>query len=313
MIQAYGMRIGWADLPEQISKQIEAVIGAPVVSAVSQTGGFSPGTADRVVTAAGRRAFVKAVSTTLNTRSVELARAEAHVTARMPADAPVPRMLGSLDDGEWVVLIHEDVEGRHPRTPWVEDEMHAAVRALRELAGALTPSPVTGVPTAAEHLAQCFGGWARIAADPLPELDPWVAAHLDDLRAAADRGLAAVATGATLAHCDVRADNLLVRPDGSVVVVDWPYGCVGPAWLDTLLLAMNVLVHGGPGDRLLDGIDPRVATDLIAGFTGDFLERSRHPSPGIPYVRAFQRAQADAVLPWLRERFRADPPCRAVA
>jgi hypothetical protein len=302
MIQTYGVRIGWADLPERIREKVEAVIGGPVVQAASQSGGFSPGTADRVVTADGRRAFVKAVSTGLNTRSVELARAEAYVTARMPAEAPVPQLLAALDDGEWVVLIHEDIEGRHPRTPWVEDEIVAAARALRELAAAVTPSPVTGVPTAGQHLAQCFGGWARIAADPLPDLDPWVAAHLDDLRAAADRGLAAVATGATLAHCDVRADNLLVRPDGSIVVVDWPYGCVGPAWLDTVLLAMNVLVHGGPGDRLLAGIDPRTATDVIAGFTGDFLERSRHPSPGIPHVRAFQRAHADAVLPWLRRR-----------
>ncbi|MFI7541451.1 aminoglycoside phosphotransferase family protein [Actinoplanes sp. NPDC049599] len=302
MTRTYGVRIGWADLPEQLRAPIEAVIGAPVVSAVSQAGGFSPGTADRVVTRDGRRAFVKAVSATLNTRSVELARAEAYVTARMPADAPVPRLLGSLDDGEWVVLIHEDVEGRHPRTPWVPDEIDATVRALQELAAAVTPAPVTGVPRAAEHLAPHFGGWARLAADPPADLDPWVVAHLDELRAAADRGLAAVATGSTLVHCDVRADNLLVRPDGSVVVVDWPYGCIGPAWLDTVLLAMNVLVHGGPGDRLLDGIDPPVATDLIAGFTGDFLERSRHPSPGIPYVRAFQRAQADAMLPWLRER-----------
>ena len=313
MIQTYGVRIGWADLPEQVRRQIEAVIGAPVLSAESQAGGFSPGTADRVVAANGRRAFVKAVSTTLNTRSVELARAEAHVTARMPADAPVPRLLGSLDDGEWVVLLHEDIEGRHPRTPWVEDEIDATVRALRKLAAAVTPAPVTGIPRAADHLAEPFGGWARLAADPPPDLDPWVAAHLGDLCAAADRGLAAVATGSTLVHCDLRADNLLVRPDGSVVVVDWPYGCVGPAWLDTLLLAMNVLVYGGPGDRLLDGIDPRVAADLIAGFTGDFLERSRHPSPGIRYVRAFQRAQADAMLPWLRERFAAEPVHRAVA
>jgi hypothetical protein len=290
MIQTYGVRIGWADLPERVREHVEVVLGGPVLRAVSQSGGFSPGTADRVVTAGGRRAFVKAVSTGLNGRSVELARAEAYVTARMPADAPVPRLLDVLDDGEWVVLIHEDVEGRHPRTPWVEDEMQATMRALRELAAALTPSPVTGVPRVAEHLAQCFAGWARLAADPLPGLDPWATAHLDDLRAAADRGLAAVATGATLAHCDVRADNLLVRPDGSVVVVDWPYGCVGPAWLDTVLLAMNVLVHGGPGDRLLAGIDPGTATDVIAGFTGDFLERSRHPSPGIPHVRAFQRA-----------------------
>jgi Ser/Thr protein kinase RdoA (MazF antagonist) len=309
----YGMRIGWADLPEHIRNRTEAVIGAPVVSAVSQTGGFSPGTADRVVTDDGRRAFVKAVSTTLNARSVELARAEAHVTARMPAEAPVPRLLGSLDDGEWVVLVHEDVEGRHPRTPWVEEEIRATVRTLRQLAAAVTPAPLTDVPQAAEHLAPHFGGWARLAADPPADLDPWVATHLDDLRAAADRGLAAVATGSTLVHCDLRADNLLVRPDGSVVVVDWPYGCIGPAWLDTLLLAMNVLVYDGPGDRILDGIDPGVATDLIAGFTGDFLERSRLPSPGIPYVRAFQRAQADAMLPWLRQRFRADPACRVVA
>jgi hypothetical protein len=176
------------------------------------------------------------------------------------------------------------------------------VRALRKLAAAVTPAPLTGVPRAAEYLAPHFGGWARLAADPPADLHPWVVTHLDDLRAAADRGLAAVATGSTLVHCDVRADNLLVRPDGSVVVVDWPYGCVGPAWLDTLLLAMNVLVHGGPGDRLLYGIDPRVATDLIAGFTGDFLDRSRHPSPGIARVRAFQRAQAEAMLPWLRKR-----------
>ncbi len=34
---------------------------------------------------------------------------------------------------------------------------------------------------------------------------------------------------------------------------------------------------------------------------------------GIRYVRAFQRAQADAMLPWLRERFAADPARRAVA
>lgn len=301
MIQTYGVRIGWADLPGPVQQRIEAILGAPVSSAVSQSGGFSPGTADRVVTADNRRAFVKAVSTGINLRSIELARAEAHVTARMPAAAPVPRLLGSFDDGEWVVLIHEDVEGRHPRTPWVADELRAAARALRDLAAAVTPAPLAGLPQADVHLASHFGGWARLAADPPDDLDPWVAAHLDELCEAADRGLAAVATGDTLAHCDVRADNLLVRPNGSIVVVDWPYGCIGPPWLDTALLTMDVLVYGGPGDHLLAGIDPQAATAVLAGFTGDYLERSRHPSPGIPHVREFQRARADAMLPWLRD------------
>ena len=122
-------------------------------------------------------------------------------------------------------------------------------------------------------------------------------------RAQAASGLAAIADGDTLIHCDIRADNLLVRPDGRIVFVDWPWGCIGPAWLDTVLLAVNVIVHGGDAGRVLSGIEPRHATDLIAGFTGYFLHQSRLPDPpGLPTVRAFQGAQADALLPWLRTR-----------
>lgn len=88
-----------------------------------------------------------------------------------------------------------------------------------------------------------------------------------------------------------------------MVFVDWPWGCIGPAWLDTVLLALNVIVHGGDGDQLLRGIDPQSATDVIAGFVGFFLDISRQPPPpAIPTVRAFQRAQGDALLPWVRAR-----------
>ena len=49
------------------------------VEAVSQAGGFSPGTADRVGTAEGRRAFVKAVSTAHNPDTPGLNRREVGV------------------------------------------------------------------------------------------------------------------------------------------------------------------------------------------------------------------------------------------
>ena len=158
------------------------------------------------------------------------------------------------------MLVFEDIEGRHPRTPWVEDELDAAVRALGDLADALTPSPVPDAPTAADHLRHDLGGWRRIAADPPADLDPWVAEHLDDLVAAAERALAALA-GDTLVHCDIRADNMLLRPDGSLVFVDWPWGSIGPAWLDRALLALNVLVHGGDGDRILAELADPAAAD----------------------------------------------------
>jgi len=274
-----------------------------VVSAESQAGGFSPGTADRVVTESGRRAFVKAVTSAVNTRSAELARQEMRITAAMPEHAPVPRMLGGFDDGEWVVLILEDVDGANPRTPWVPDEIDAAVTALAELAAAVTPSPVPGAPSAVDAMADNFAGWHKIAADPPADLDPWLAGRLDDLRAAADRGLAAVATGDTLVHFDIRADNMLIRPDGRVVIVDWPWGCVGPDWMDRLLLGLDVLVKGGDPERVFEGIDPGVVTDVIAGIDGMFEHICRlPPPPGIPTVRAFQRSAADAIRPWLRGR-----------
>ncbi len=298
MIPAVGVRITWHDLPPHVRAAVEDVLGAPVTAAVSQAGGFSPGTADRVVTRTGERGFVKAVSPAQNPRSAELARREAVITAALPAGAPTPALLGTFDDGEWVVLVLEDVDGRHPRTPWVADELDAAVRGLRDLARALTPAPLPDVPAAADHLAGDLGGWRRIAADPPADLDPWAAARLDELIAAADRALGSLA-GDTLVHCDVRADNMLLRPDGSVVFVDWPWACRGPDWLDTALLAANVLGHGGDGDAVL----PPGGADVVTGLTGYLLDAARQPAPpGLPTVRAFQRAQGDALLPWMRRR-----------
>ncbi|MEU8656345.1 phosphotransferase, partial [Actinoplanes philippinensis] len=143
MVVASGVRIGWDDLPGPVRQEIEQIIGGgPVVAAESQVGGFSPGTADRVRTAAGRRAFVKAVTPALNAESAAMARAELRISTAMPVGVPVPRVLGGFDDGEWVVLVLEDVAGAHPRTPWVEAEIRGAAAALRDLAAALTPAPI---------------------------------------------------------------------------------------------------------------------------------------------------------------------------
>ncbi|MCO8272700.1 aminoglycoside phosphotransferase family protein [Actinoplanes sp. TRM 88003] len=300
MVPAAGTRIGWADLPIGVREQIEGIIGGRVVEAVSQAGGFSPGTADRVLTGDGRRAFVKAVTPALNERSAELARQETRITAALPGHVPAPRVLGSFDDGDWVVLVLEDVDGTHPRTPWVETEIDAAVTALAQLADALTPAPLA-VPAVTEVLTEGFAGWQRLAADPPADLDPWAAGHLPELIAAAELGLAASDTGDTLAHCDIRADNMLVRPDGRLVIVDWPWGATAPVWFDRVLLALNITVHGGDPERVIAGLDRRIVTDVFAGFAGFFRDISRlPPPPGLPSVRAFQRWQADELLPWLR-------------
>lgn len=302
-------RIGWTDLPGHVRAAVEEILGDRVVTAVSQPGGFSPGTADRVRTAGGKRAFVKAVSPAQNEHSPRLHRTEALVTAALPPAAPAPRLLGSYDDGHWVALVLVDVEGRHPVTPWDAAELAAVLSTLERMAAVLTPASVAVAPTAADQLGYDFAGWRRIAERPPADLDPWARDRLPELCAASERGLAAL-TGDTLCHLDVRADNLLLRTDGTVVVVDWPWACRGPAWLDSLLILVNVRLYGGHDVEallrarpFLADVDPAAVTGVLTGFAGFFLDGSRQPAPpGIPTVRAFQRVQADAVLDWLTHR-----------
>ena len=97
VLGAGGHRFRWDDLPEDVTRAVTETLGAPVVSAESQPGGFSPGTADRVVTADGGRAFVKAVSAALNADSPDLHRAEARVAERLPPGLPVPHLLGHVE------------------------------------------------------------------------------------------------------------------------------------------------------------------------------------------------------------------------
>ncbi|MFK3981349.1 aminoglycoside phosphotransferase family protein [Micromonospora sp. NPDC050397] len=316
MATSAGVRIRWTDLPGRVRSAVEEIIGGSVVGAYSQTGGYSPSTADRVRTVDGRRAFVKAVSSAQNPRTPQMHRHEARVTAALPSHVPAPRLLGSYDDGDWVALVLEDIEGRPPRTPWDDDELERVLATLRMLAERLTPSPLSDLPTAAQTLRQNFDGWQRVAADPPADLAPWAAERLDELRALAPRAMTALA-GETLVHLDIRTDNLLLTADGraadGVVLVDWAWACTGPAWLDTLLLLVNVrLLDGGDGaraDRLLvelagrTGVDPADLTAVLAGFAGYFVDICRQPSaPGLPTVRAFQRAQAEALLSLLAER-----------
>ncbi|MGY0487635.1 aminoglycoside phosphotransferase family protein [Streptomyces sp. WG-D5] len=309
---AVGVRTPWRALPRRVRDGVEEALGAAVVEAVTQPGGFSPGVASRVVLGDGRRAFVKAVSAEVNAQSPEFHRAEARNAAALPDDVPAPRLLGVYDDGTWVALAFEDVDGRQPHVPWREDELHRVLDAVERLARTLSPAPIDA-PRLGEKSRPGKGSWWRLAAaDPetLDGVDPWAVRNARALAELADPW-AEFATGDTLVHADLRADNILLTRD-DVVFVDWPHAVRAAPWYDLLLMLPCIRVQGGPDPEVLftahplgREADPEGVTRAVARLTGFFLEHGALPAPpGLPTIRAFQRAQGAAALAWLRTRLR---------
>src|SRR5690606_20733766 len=85
-------RLAWAQLPAHVQQAVVEQVGAGVVDATSHEGGYSPGMAATLRTAAGERVFVKAVSSGFHERSAELYRDEARVNGLLPDGVPAPRM-----------------------------------------------------------------------------------------------------------------------------------------------------------------------------------------------------------------------------
>ncbi|MEU9123231.1 aminoglycoside phosphotransferase family protein [Streptomyces sp. NPDC048506] len=313
---AVGDRRPWTDVPTALRDGLEQALGAAVTGAVSCAGGFSPGVAAGLQLTDGRRVFVKAVGAEPNAYAPQLHRREARVAPALPSCVPSPRLLTALDDRGWVVLAFEWVDGTMPAQPWRAAELDRVLHAVAHLATATTPAPPTVaavVPVAAESLAEEFRGWRNLthqrnAGLPLDGLDPWAAARLDAL-AELESGWPDAVRGDALAHCDLRADNVLLTRE-RVFLVDWARACLAAPWLDLLFLLAPAPLHGGPSPEsafaahpAAAGADPAEVTVVLTALTGMLVDRSRRPPPpGIPTLRRFQAAQARAALAWLRHR-----------
>jgi hypothetical protein len=304
----------WPELPAAVRSAVEERLGGRVERWASHDGGYSNGLASVLETSAGERVFAKAADAS-NPFTQELYREEARRVAMLPPGVPTPAFrwtatVGAAGD-PWVVLAFDAATGRPPRQPWRTDELAAVVALAGRIgeheveAGAL-PEAADGFPTG--HWEELAGGELR----GLETYDPWVSTNLERLAGLAAHAVEAV-RGGSLLHGDLRGDNALVDrgPAGvTAVAVDWPYASRGAAFTDVVGMLPAVLLEGGPQPEdvlaahpLRPGTDPEAVTAYLAALTGYFIASSlRPPPPGIPHVRAFQRAQGDVCVAWLRRR-----------
>jgi hypothetical protein len=96
---------------------------------------------------------VKAINAERDPRAPGLFRREIEVMTALSAvsaSLPVPRLQWSFDNGDWVLLALDDVEGRMPGEPWDHAELTQVLGALERLAAALTPAPIAAMSIVAD-------------------------------------------------------------------------------------------------------------------------------------------------------------------
>lgn len=293
-------RPGWETLPQDVQDAVAQRLGAPVVGWETQRGGFSPGLAERLTLADGRRLFAKIVDTEQQPSTATLHRREAEVLSVLPSSLPIAAPVDAFDAENHYVLVLEDIDGHHPAVA----DTTVVLDALKALA---TSSVPLGLPRARGEFAADHGAWERLRSVP-----PTVADIHDVVIATAESLLEAV-EGESLTHFDARADNMLIDTHGSVRIVDWPWVVVGAPWIDPLMYLVDVLVRDpdAPVEAWLDhdaltGAPDEHIDAVLAGIAGSWYECAEQPSPpGMPTLRDFQRREADAAILLLRRRWSA--------
>ena len=185
------------------------------------------------------------MGTDLNPDTPDLFRRESAVLELLGSHQLWADLVASHDDGEWVALLLEDVEGTHP--DFHDDaDLSAVLAAVDRLAPVLGQRvPDQSIWTSPVGLVD-VGRRFRIWAETLAGLD-WAPASApvpEMVRADAGRWAEVLSAMADdphhqLVHWDIRNDNLLRRPGGEIVILDWGLAAIGPAWVDPLLARLE--------------------------------------------------------------------------
>jgi aminoglycoside phosphotransferase (APT) family kinase protein len=303
----------WSRLPRSVAAGIENLLGSGVTAATTRQGGFSEGVAVRLELADGRRAFAKAVDSASAPDVGAFHRREITVAGGLPYGQPMPRLLGSYDDGEWVALVFEYVEGALPAQPWRPAELERVLDALTALAVGLTPAPrIEGTANSAPRL----GGWGRLTQSPqsltrLAALAPQADCELD-LHLSLEAQLGEASAGETLTHGDLYPFNVLLS-ENRVVFVDWPHAWTGPAHADLVMLLGSVALSGidpepfAARHPLLAGVEPEAVDVLISAQAGFLLATAcSADSTADPRLVQMMTQLGLASLRWLSARRRSN-------
>jgi hypothetical protein len=259
--------------------------------------GMSDTAARWIVGDGGKSAFVKVGATAL---TAEWTRAEHRNYAALDGWF-LPRMLGFEDDGERPALALEDLSEATWPPPWTDQRIEAVLGALAAVRETTSPQHLRG------QVVDWGQTWRAVDENPGPFLSlglcspTWVEDNLPALIAASDD---APLAGDSLAHMDVRSDNLCFR-DGRAILIDWNHAGVANPDLDIAAWLPSLHAEGGPPPEAILPASPGLAA-WVAGYFCSHAGEAELPEA--PHVRPLQLRQARTALPWAARALGLPPP-----
>lgn len=235
------VRTAFADLPAEVLAKLDDLAG-PVDEFIPAALGNHADVAGEMRTSRGR-AFIKGARLHADQRG---GGAEAwslqNESAALSAVRPhAPELLWQFDMAGWRIVGFEFVSGRHADYTPGSPDLDLVAATVEDLA--------------------------------TRECPPSVKLRVQDRYAALD-ARAEVFAGASLVHCDLSPDNVLITPDGAVRIVDWAFVSRGAPWLDFAFMVPWMLRAGHSpqsaeswlaGIPLWKGADPE-HVDLFASL-----------------------------------------------
>lgn len=301
-------RLEWAHLPEHVRQHVEGRCGAPVLGVESLESGFTPGFASVLTCTDGSQHFVKIAAKKAQRPWATSYAEEVRHLRSLPEAAPAPRLIWHDEDEEWIVFSTEFIETEPTTRPWRLEDLEVCLDVLELFARNATPAPddLALRPFAAET-----ADWHRAWTGLVPPTSSERATEAAALAVSAGRHL----LGETLAHADLRADNVLLTSDDAgrrtALFCDWNYPAVGPEWLDSFTLLVGAYGDGIDVESLIASRPflaeaPTEAVDsLLALMAGYFLRAGcGSVPPNSPHVRDHQHWTGTVCWLWLADRRR---------
>jgi len=310
----------WTDVPKDAAQALEAWLGTRITEARIAWGGYGPGASFILDLADGSRRFLKAQHPGQTPEGARMLAREIEARERYPFIAEIaPAFLGAVAAGDWEWLVFEHIDGAIPALPWTEAKLEALFGALGAIFERSRHLPVDSADHVASVLPAQSEGWHAIAEDPeiraaflsaFVERDAateWLQHCLPILRPL-QSAIPELGGPIGLMHFDLRSDNLLFRPDGSAVLLDWSDGCIAPLALELGGFAPSCIAEGGAsGERLRalysaalgSPIPDRDMAIALANFGGFFAYRIGAPwRPDMPRLRWGRRQRLWGAMQW---------------